>query len=301
MADSLSGVLRWLGAHDPYRRIIVACPHSPAPEPGHRELGIILDSCLAHATFGLPAQLLACGATRVEYVPCTEADQRVRLWQELTPGLVGEVQPGKRSMRHGETINMEAVPLPRRALFGTATHSAINPDDDDQTRTISALRSLYERGLIPRIPDIPQGANGIRLSVEGCTACGVCVSSCPNHALTLTRTQMPDGTTVHQLSQAADLCRACGACVRFCPVQAITTGGQMDLQGVLEERVYPLASVSTRICTHCGSVFPAGQGELCPVCSFRDENPFGSRIPPELAKQLPPDIAEKLMRPASEQ
>ena len=89
MADSLSGVLRWLEAHDPYRRIIITCPHSPAPDLGHSDLAIVLDSCLAHATLGLSAQLLACGTPRVEYVPCTEhpeeAARKVSLWQALTP------------------------------------------------------------------------------------------------------------------------------------------------------------------------------------------------------------------------
>ena len=305
MADSLSGVLRWLEAHDPYRRIIITCPHSPAPDLGHSDLAIVLDSCLAHATLGLSAQLLACGTPRVEYVPCTEhpeeAARKVSLWQALTPGLVGEFQPSKRSFLHGETIRMEAVPIARRALFGAGSDGPVDPSADDQSRTIAALRYLQERKLIGEVPDIPNAGSGIRLSVEGCTACGVCVNSCPQQALTLSRTQTPDGATIHQLSHLADKCRACQACVRFCPVQAITPGAQMHLHDALEARTYPLARVATRICKHCGMVFPACQGELCSVCAFRDENPFGSRIPPELARQLPPDIAERLMRPTSQQ
>ncbi|MGO1944180.1 MAG: 4Fe-4S dicluster domain-containing protein [Ancrocorticia sp.] len=303
MADSLSGVLRWLEAHDPYRRIIIACPHSLAPEPGHRDLGIVLDSCIGHATIGLPAQLLACGTSRVEYVPCSEhpadAASKVSVWEALTPGLILPVQETKHSFRRGETIDMTAVPLPRRALVGAASSGPLDPASDDQTRTVTALRYLQQRGLITEIPDVPGAASGIHLTVDRCTACNVCVSSCPHDALSLTRTEMADGTTVHQLSQHADRCRACQACVRSCPVQAITPGAQFDLSDALEERTYPLTTVSTRTCLRCGSVFPAGQGELCPVCSFRETNPFGSQIPPELARQLPPDIAERLMRPTS--
>lgn len=303
MADSLSGVLRWLEAHDPYRRIIIACPHSPAPEPGHRDLGIVLDCCIAHAPIGLPAQLLACDAPRVEYVPCPQdpegASAKVAIWQSLTPNLVLEAPTDKRPRRHGETIAMGAVPLPRRALLGASSGGAVDPSLDDQDRTVTALRYLQSRGLIGEIPDVPGAGAGIHLSVDGCTACGVCVNSCPHEALSLTRTEQADGTTIHQLTHQADRCRACQACVRFCPVQAITPGAQLDLSDVLNERSYPLARVATRVCAHCGSVFPAGQGDLCPVCSFREQNPFGSQIPPELARQLPPDLAERLMRPTS--
>jgi electron transfer flavoprotein alpha subunit/NAD-dependent dihydropyrimidine dehydrogenase PreA subunit len=53
---------------------------------------------------------------------------------------------------------------------------------------------------------------GIKVKVEQCTGCGLCVDACPFHCITLI-----DGTAV--ISEA---CRLCGLCVDVCPTKAIT-------------------------------------------------------------------------------
>ena len=212
---------------------------------------------------------------------------------------MGEAVPGKKRFRHGEVIDLAAVPLPRRILFASSDEGPLDLASDDQTRTLAALRYLRERGDISEIANVPGAAAGIHLHVSGCTACNVCVQACPRGALELTASTSENGMTLHQLTQTAELCRSCQACVRFCPVQAITPGKQHDLSAVLEGERELLARVTTRSCPRCGAVHPADQGELCSVCAYRQSNPFGSQLPPELAKQLPPDIAERLMRPAS--
>ncbi len=303
MSDSVSGLLRWILAHDTPTKVILTCSHSPALDPGRFELGVILQGCVSHAPLGLPAQILACGVSRVEYMPCTHdpvgAQHTHAMWQRLTPGLVGEAASAKKHFRHGDVIDLAAVPLPRRVLFGAGSEGPLDLTSDDQTRTLAALRHLRERGQISEVSNVAGAAAGIHLHVSGCTACNVCVQACPRGALGLTASTGEDGVTLHNLVQTTELCRSCQVCVRFCPVQAITPGQQYDLADVLEGKRELIAQVATRSCTRCGSVYPADQGELCSVCRYRESNPFGSQLPPELAQQLPPDIAERLMQPVS--
>lgn len=319
MSDSVSGLLRWILAHDLPTKVILTCAHAQELDPGKGELGVVLQGCMSYAPIGLPAQILACGVSRVEWQPCRENRQgyarMTGIWCGLTPGLVGEAVPGKKHFRHGEVIDLAAVPLPRRALFGAADESPLNLTDDDQARTIAALRHLRERGWITEIADVSAAAAGIRLQVSGCTACNVCVQACPHDALELRASAGATGQTVHSLIQDTERCRSCQACVRFCPVQAITAGPQHNFTDALEGRRELLTQVVTRTCTRCGAVYPGSldatssdevqtgtsmdDDGLCSLCSYRAKNPFGSQLPPELAQQLPPELAERLMRPAS--
>lgn len=264
MCDSVSGLLRWILAHDLPTKVILTCAHARELDPGKSELGVVLQGCIAHAPIGLPAQILACGVSRVEWRPCPENSQgyarMAGIWRGLTPGLVGEVAPGKKHFRHGEVIDLAAVPLPRRVLFGAADEGSLNLTDDDQARTIAALRHLRERGWINDIADVSAAAAGIRLHVSGCTACKVCVQACPHGALELRASTGTSGQTVHSLIQDTERCRSCQACVRFCPVQAITAGAQHTFTDVLEGRRDLLTQVITRTCTRCGAVYPSGDG-----------------------------------------
>ena len=270
MCDSVSGLLRWILAHDLPTKVILTCAHARELDLGKSELGVVLQGCMAYAPIGLPAQILACGVSRVEWQSCAENPQAharmAGIWCGLTPDLVGEMAPGKKHFRHGDVIDLAAVPLPRRVLFGASDEGPLNLADDDQARTIAALRHLHERGWISEIADVSAAAAGIRLHVSGCTACNVCVQACPRGALELrasTGVAGGSGQTVHSLIQDTERCRSCQACVRFCPVQAITAGAQHNFTDVLEGRRELLTQVITRTCTRCGAVYPgsaAGSG-----------------------------------------
>ncbi|MFT3944265.1 MAG: 4Fe-4S binding protein [Ancrocorticia sp.] len=262
MCDSVSGLLRWILAHDLPTKVILTCAHARELDPAKSELGVVLQGCISHAPIGLPAQILACGVSRVEWRPCLDDPagyaRIVDIWCGLTPDLVGEMVPGKKHFRHGDVIDLAAVPLPRRVLFGAADEGPLNLADDDQARTLAALRHLRERGWISEIADIPAAAAGIRLHVSGCTACNVCVQACPHGALELRAAVGATGQTLHSLIQNTERCRSCQACVRFCPVQAITAGAQHRFNDVLEGRRDLLTQVVTRSCTRCGAVYPGG-------------------------------------------
>lgn len=124
MCDSVSGLLRWILAHD--------LPTEGYPDlrarPGtgswkKRTWG--RPAGMRATPIGLPAQILACGVSRVEWRPCPENSQgyarMAGIWRGLTPGLVGEVAPGKKHFRHGEVIDLAAVPLPAASCLERLT------------------------------------------------------------------------------------------------------------------------------------------------------------------------------------
>lgn len=287
-------LLTWVLSHDPYDLVVLYCEHVQAPEVGKNELAVCAVE-LREFSAGLPAQLLACGVRRVEFVPCAHEPHVDSQWPLLTPGHVGPWEP-RRHWRHGETFAWNAIPVPRRAVFGIHDHAPIDLRADDQDRTIEALAVLADRGIAVASANDLGGASGLHLVADGCTACRVCVGSCPEGAMHLSTTELPGGTRTSILSHALDACRGCRMCLRLCPEQALSVAGHATLAEAVHRDVEVLASVSTRICTKCGAVFPDDGADLCPVCRYREENPFGSTLPPELLRQLPPDLAERLMK-----
>lgn len=209
-----------------------------------------------------------------------------------------------------------AVTVSRRTLLGLG-HSdrpVLDLDLDEAARGVQALRLLRAQGRARldrvRAPEgdtaasqrtdttpaltvpapVPAGATpdaleaqpvdavGLRLSVDGCVACGVCVLACPHDALVL---KEEESTTV--VRHHEDRCRADRACLRLCPALALTATAGLSLADLAEGPVHELARVHTAACRRCGARHPVGDGELCPTCSYRAAHPFGSTLPPGLA------------------
>lgn len=147
-------------------------------------------------------------------------------------------------------------------------------------------------------PAAPAGAEqdgtatpGLRLMVEGCVACGVCVHACPHDALVLEHV----GET-STLSHDREACRGELECVALCPVGAMSSDGALSLVEVLDDAHVMLAEVTTAACVRCRARHPAAEGELCQTCSFRGANAFGSSLPPGVAARLaarrPPTVPD---------
>lgn len=133
----------------------------------------------------------------------------------------------------------------------------------------------------PRLSSEPP--SGALLRATGCTACAVCVKGCPSGALAL-----DGGPTVLTLTQDAARCTDCAECVRLCPEDALSRVRALTWEDLRDRTaVRPLATVAAVTCARCGQAVAVRHADhgLCPVCAYRREHPFGSALPPHLARR----------------
>ena len=173
----------------------------------------------------------------------------------------------------------------RRLLFLTHLDHAWMPDvaADQRARVLAALRQLRGPGTsLDDVSDLllPSAS----LVATGCTACGVCVRACPTGAISLEKAEQTsvNGGGTFTLTALASRCFDCGRCVALCPSGALVRAGQLDwaLLADAGTGTGTIASGSVHRCARCGDDFASGQSDqCCPICQFRLENPFGSRLP----------------------
>lgn len=301
MADPARGLLRWLAAHDPIEQLILTCPDVPMPKAPRGAVVVCGDRCLRDTNLGLAAQVLVSGVDVVAVMPCAEARDTTATWQESLRDVV-EFEPPPRGRHPKEVLTLGQIAMPRRAVLGLRVQSALDLSLDDAARSLIAFRMLQEedRASLPTPPaqnpaadteaspsnstdDESAGPPAVAagLNVSGCTACGVCVLACPHDALRLEH----DGET-STLSHLRESCRSEHQCIDLCPVDAITTAGPLSIAQVLDAPRHTLTEVTTKSCERCGTRHPLDDGPLCPACSFRTKNVFGSSLPPGIAEKI---------------
>lgn len=148
----------------------------------------------------------------------------------------------------------------------------------EHARLVAAMTTLLAGAPRPADPPGPgillRAGRGERQT--GCTACRVCVSTCPEGALDL---RLRDD--VATLSLAPARCSGCRLCLDACPEDVLTlwrpARWSEQLQG---EAAIPLATVHTSVCDRCGVRFAGRADDVCEVCAFRIDRPFGSHLPP---------------------
>ncbi|MFP6748661.1 MAG: 4Fe-4S binding protein [Alphaproteobacteria bacterium] len=166
--------------------------------------------------------------------------------------------------------------------------AAFEPTAEKRTALNLALTALHRVAPEPRreIP-LPDGApfGTVVVDVDGCTLCLACTNACPTNALRDT----PDYPRLNFVETA---CIQCGLCVSTCPEKAITlqprlvfTGAARDTRVIKEEEPFdcircgtPFATksmietVSERMSTH--SMFPNEQAlrrlKMCADCRIVD-------------------------------
>lgn len=175
-------------------------------------------------------------------------------------------------------------PVSRRGLFKALTASSNRsaeltaPADDPQTSTGAPrerrrlIRAL--RRIEPPATAVVPGSDLTQLAVsDSCTACEVCARACPTHAICVER-----GTDAFAVTFLPSACINCGLCLPLCEPGALTRSGSPTFGALLEAEPRLLHQGALQHCRKCHAPF-AGKANngLCPVCSFRQKHPFGTR------------------------
>ena len=183
--------------------------------------------------------------------------------------------------------NAASPPVSRRELFRRQDREK-KTEADTSTEPTQFHERVHFLRVVKRLPLPVESAAAASLAGLGfallvvngdCMACGVCARACPTGAL-----QMETAASSFQLTFSPQICIGCDICRHVCAPDALTltydpTFGQVfagEVDHVVQQG--DLAS-----CSKCRAPFAARSGtDLCPVCEFRRQNPFGSLMPPGL-------------------
>jgi ferredoxin len=195
------------------------------------------------------------------------------LWQAQNPPL-SRRDLFRLASRRGQTMIARAV----TQEDGTAARRPAR----ERQRVLNAIAHLPPRSeQAGEFVSTGPGFANVNIS-EDCTACGVCARACPTGALQF---HQAEGTR-YRLEFTASACIGCQICAHVCAPGALTVEPQPSFQQVFG----PTAPVELRQgelvrCEKCRAWFAARPGaRLCPACTFRNQNPFGSRTVPGLMK-----------------
>ncbi|NMW47541.1 4Fe-4S binding protein [Mobiluncus curtisii] len=274
MKDSLRELLRYLSAGEVPETLILACDHSPLPRIPRRVCALHYDACWSEAPLGSLAQILALGVSQIAFVPCSRSGGLGRLLQlgdVVFPGRLRRWETPHQGRFAGKWVEVSQLGVSRRSFLGLSNTCALDLHANWQERSAQAFALL---GVSEPPSDLPPAWT---LQVGKCSVCGVCVAACPHQALSLT----PDPKDADVLALTQDLarCEADGACLKLCPEHTLTAQGHPTWSQIHTGATQTLTEVKTKICPSCRSRFPATAGELCPLCAFRQDHPFGSLMP----------------------
>jgi heterodisulfide reductase subunit A len=111
-------------------------------------------------------------------------------------------------------------------LCGTAQGPKSIPDSIAQAKAAAArAMSMLSTGFAMTPAQVAAS------DIEVCIGCGVCETSCPQTAITLTL-----GADAHSVVDP-NICRGCGICAAECPTGAIQLGGFSDDEVLAEATV----------------------------------------------------------------
>lgn len=275
-----ASLLRWISDEEPAITLICGSAtrtYSKSTTP------LRVEGCIADTPLSLAPQILACGAEAlsvdVDACECANrerARERFEAWQRLLGPRISEYQGKPPRFRPAQEVLANSAPVSRRALLGLSSDSSLPVDisGNESAQLSAALASL---GIEPEIADEFAAAPGApRLKVSGCTACGVCVSACPTHALALENVN-EKGSTTAVLIHDRTICEGTARCIELCPEGAISRGDTLSLA---EMKRVEVARVQTAKCRKCQSLFEDDGEDLCPTCRRVEQDPFGSWLPP---------------------
>jgi len=104
----------------------------------------------------------------------------------------------------------------------------------------------------------------LRIDQRGCTACGICVSSCPTGAITC---RIENRRLSHHFDAAS--CINCGSCVQACPQEVIGFNPGFDARDLVRGEPRPITEIRLHSCEICGDMLHEREGSLCITCQRR--------------------------------
>jgi NAD-dependent dihydropyrimidine dehydrogenase PreA subunit len=296
-------------AHVESTKIELVCQANPYAQNGVSEdtVGIRVRGCLA----GLGSETyLALAAMGIEKVSlrldaCAECP-----WKKLRTQIEAQVENARRllvawdkadliqSVTELETSYQRPLweaqnpPLSRRDLFlmlSRQGQTTLARAIEKEGTPAGKQAGREHRRLANAMLHLPQPEAGKDVSLvglgfgmltvnEACSACGSCARICPTGALDF---EMDKDSQVYSLSFTPQQCIGCQACLNACADSAISLDTAPSLEQVFGPKE-PLVLRSGELsrCERCHAPFAARSGaRLCPVCEFRRQNPFGSRLP----------------------
>ncbi len=321
--DGVADLLRCVANLEPGIALELACAHHPAPEEGSAAapvvrisgclaalgpsaylalfsggvsaVGLRLDACaacpLAQAATSIPGTAIpAAAALANDLLARCEVEGAVTLLEHVTPNYTRQVYSTKNPplSRRGlfRVLANEGSRQAARLLSSEAALAGVRGPSRERRRMLAALRHLPIRDADAPLEGLPFA----RISAnDQCTACGVCARACPTAALHFAG----DEESAFALSFAPAACIDCGQCLDVC-LPAALERSPATLAELLDEDEIILAAGHLRTCARCKAQFAArGDETLCPLCTFRRKNPFGSHLPPGLSRSDRPDRIQR--------
>jgi Fe-S-cluster-containing hydrogenase component 2 len=307
--SQLSGLLR-CAAYSPTAEVELLCEFHPSPSGSQVGNPVVrVHGCLAGLGVGTYLCLLEAGVSKITLrceacSSCSMGSLYEMIEKEVneTFGLLNgdgeaplvvhrqlkEITPDEA----GPLWNADNPPISRRELFQLGTRKgiqliidALSEQLDASGKSVGADR-LHLNAVLPRLSAAqriradavlePFGYAAVALSDE-CTACAACARICPTGALAF-----QERDERFRLTFKPELCIACELCNKVCFLKAIELVRNLTAWHFAKSSTtITLLEGERKKCYRCGEWYFARENtNLCPVCSFRKQNPFSSMLPP---------------------
>ena len=261
--------------------VVLVCPYTPLDRVARGVWAVELPECIGSEVAGLCAQLLASGVEKVHIADtCTDrpdvASARQALY-DLFPDVTPWEPPRRRfGTRKPEVLQLGHIPLPRRMVLGfiSVPEGALVLGRSEHQRQLDALEILRDAGrLNEQVGSQTEEVTSLarELTVRGCTACGVCVLSCPLGALSL-----PVSGGSASLVYNPTLCEGVLQCVQLCPEGAMVDGAPIPLTDLAGVQAITLAQVPVAQCARCRAYHHEADEEYCLGCRRLVTGGFGT-------------------------
>lgn len=268
----------------------IACVQHPDPASGSPKTdGVITTTgCLAALGVSAYLSLATCGVKQVRVRLDACAQCPLALLQPKIEATIREANDLLQAVGRGQTVaaaelvqrpkrravySVKNPPVSRRGFFQAFKQGARDflpslEGESERHRLVNALRQLAPVAPERAVP----GESFASFTVsDACTACTTCARICPAGALEFARNDME-----FQLSFSPAACVNCGLCVKFCDPQALQPGGAPSIGALADANPVVLRRGALTRCQKCNAPFAGKPGDkLCPVCTFRQQHPFG--------------------------